>query len=121
MWLGKIALIMYVFSIAILFSAFYLNQIFNNPVLGANGNITFNALNTLMGTFRLNQQINTNLIFGDFIAAVTVLFGIVTGSTLSTAFTLIPYVDQSILLLQGILFDLASVFLWIYIVSNRSV
>lgn len=112
---------MYVFSIGILFSAYFLNQILNNPVLGANGNITFAALNTLMGSYAINQSINTSLIFGDFIAALTVLFGIVTGSTLSNAFTLIPFVNTSILLLQGILFDLASVFLWIYIVANRSI
>lgn len=120
MWIGKIAIIMYVFSIAILFSAYYLNQVFDNPALGANGNITFAALNTLMNSYALNQQINIDLVFGDFIAALTVLFGIVTGSTLTTAFTLIPFVDTSILLLQGILFDFASVLLWIYIVSGRS-
>src|SRR5574342_720098 len=110
MWIGKTAIIMYVFSVAILFSAYYLNQVFNNPALGANGNITFSALNTLMGSYSINEGVNAELVFGDFIAALTVLFGVVTGSTLTSAFTLIPFVDTSILLLQGILFDLASVF-----------
>lgn len=121
MYFGKIAIIMYIFSIAILFSSYYMNQIFNDPILGGNDNITFTALNTLMGSFSINSQINANLIFGDFISALVVLFGIVTGSTLNHAFQLIPFANTSILLLQGLLFDLASVFLWIFIVANRSI
>lgn len=112
---------MYTFSIAMLFGAYLMNQVFNDPILGGNNNITFAALDTLSQSFSLNQQVNASLIFGDFVAALTVLFGIVTGSTLNTAFQLIPFANTSILLLQGILFNLASVFLWIYIVSNRSI
>jgi hypothetical protein len=118
--MGKIALIMYAFSVAMLFGAYYMNQIFNDPILGGNDNITFDAMNTLAQSFSISEGVNASLLFGDFIAGLKVLFGIVTGSTINSSFQLIPFVDVSILLLQGIMFDLASVFLWIYIVSNRS-
>lgn len=122
MWLGKVAIICYVFSLFVLFFGYYLNTIFQDPVLTANTNITYNALNTLAASFALNQQINTSLIFGDFIAGLTVLFGILTGGPITELMTLgIPFMDGSIQLLFRIVFALSSVLLWIYIVANRSV
>lgn len=125
MWLGKIALIMFMFSVAMLFTGYYLNTIFNNPTLNANTNVSYNALNTLAGTFRLNQGVNTSLIFGDFTAALTVLFdpttGILFGGTITNAFSLIPYVDVSIQLFIRIIWAATNIFLWIYIVANRSI
>lgn len=122
MWLGKIAIIMYVFSLFTLFFGYYLNQIFQDPILTANTNITYNALTTLASSFALNQQINSALIFGDFIAGVTVLFGILTGGPVTELMTLgIPFLDGSIQLLFRLIFALSDVLLWIYIVANRSV
>jgi len=121
MWLGKVSIIMYAFSIAMLFGAYYMNQVFNDPVLASKDNITFDALDDLTrNRFALNQDINASLIFGDFISALKVIFGIITGSTLDDSLHLITG-DLNILLLQGIVFDLASVLLWIYIVSGRSI
>lgn len=123
MWLGKIAIICYVFSVFILFFGYYLNaNIFNDPVLNANTNITYNALNTLAASFALNQQINSSLIFGDFVNGMIVLFGVLTGGPITELMTLgIPFMDGSIQLLFRVIFALSSVFLWIYIVANRSV
>ena len=121
MWLGKIAIIMYMFSFGILFFGYYLNQIFQLPALSSNNSMTYSALSSLVGSYTISQEINASLIFGDFIAALTVLFGLLSGNILDTAFHSIPFMDASILLLQTAMFDIASVFLWIYIVSNRSV
>jgi len=104
-----------------MFFTYYVNTIFNDPTINSNNNITYNALKTLAGTFAINQQVNTSLIFGDFIAGLTVLFGILTGATIANAFSIFPFVDASITLLIQITFSLSSVFLWIYIVANRSV
>lgn len=112
---------MYIFSIGCLFSGYYVNQIFQNPALSGNSNITYNALHTLANSFAVNQQVNTSLIFGDFVAGLTVLFGILSGTTIANAFSIFPFVDAGITLLIQIVFSASSLFLWIYIVANRSV
>ena len=112
---------MYIFSLGSLFFTYYINLILPLPAVTNNPNTTFTSLQTLAGTFSLNQQINTSLIFGDFIAGLTVLFNIVTGTTIANAFSIFPFVDASITLLIQIMFSLTSAFLWIYIVANRSI
>lgn len=122
MWYGKISIILFVFSLGILFSSYYLNQIFNDPVLSSSA--TYTSLNTIMGTFSFNQQINTNLIFGDFISAFTLLGSLMSGSVFTTSLTIIQssgFADLSVGLLMGLLFDSASLFLLLYIISNRSI
>lgn len=135
MWIGKIAIIMYVFSVGSLFFTYEINQLFplnaitNAPhtcTWGPNLTVPFSCtsyegLSALAGSFSINQQVNTSLIFGDFIAGLTVLFGIITGETISNAFSIIPFVDASATLLIRICFTLSSAALWIYIVANRSV
>jgi hypothetical protein len=120
MWAGKIAIIMYIWSISMMFMLYYTNTIFKNATIASQGFYTYDALHTLAGTFAIHQQVNASLIFGDFIAALTVLFAIVTGQTISDAFSAFPFIDTSIQLLIQISFSLTSVFLWIYVVANRS-
>ena len=106
----------------ILFFAYYLNQVFNDPTIS--NNVTFSSLNTIMGTFTFSQQINTNLVFGDFISVFTLLGSLMSGSVFSSALTLIQnsgFADASVGLLMGILFDGGTVFLLMYIVSFRSI
>lgn len=106
----------------ILFFAYYINQYFNDPTL--NNNVTFSSLNTIMGTFTFSQQINTNLVFGDFISVFTLLGGLMTGSVFTSAMTIVQnsgFADASVSLLMGLLFDSGTVFLLMYIVSFRSI
>lgn len=113
---------MFMFSISLLFSTYYLNQIFNDPVI--NSSATYASLQTIMGTFTFNQQINTNLIFGDFISVFTLLGSLMSGSVFTTSLTIIQssgFADISVGLLMGLLFDSATLFLLLYIVSNRSI
>lgn len=122
MWYGKLSIIMFIYSLSILFSSYYLNQIFNDSVLSQSA--TYQSLNNLMGTFSFNQTINTNLIFGDFISVFTLLGSLMSGSIFTSSLTIIQnsgFGDMSVGLLMGLLFDSATLFLLLYIVSNRSV
>lgn len=122
MWYGKISIILFVFSIGILFSSYYLNQIFQDPVISSSA--TYTSLQTIMGSFAFNQQVNTGLIFGDFISAFTLIGSLMSGSIFTDSLTLVQnsgFADASVGLLMGIMFDSATLFLLIYIISNRSI
>lgn len=113
---------MWIFSLAILFSSYYINQIFNDPTLSQSA--TYTSLNTLMGTFAFTGNINTNLIFGDFISVFTLLGSLMSGSIFTSSFTIIQnsgYADVSVGLLMGLMFDSGTLFLLMYIISFRSI
>ena len=77
-----------------------------------------------MGTFQPNTQINSALIFGDFINTWTLLGGLISGSVFTSSLTIVQnsgFADLSVGLLMGLMFDSASVFLFLYFISNRSV
>ena len=136
MWFGKVAIIFYIFSVGALFSLYYVNTIFNDPTItnasttctwGLSANqfspfscTSYQALSVLAGTYKINQQVNSSLIFGDFIAGLTVLFGLLTGQTIANMITAIPFFDASWTLFANLMFTFSSVCLWIYIVANRS-
>jgi hypothetical protein len=100
---------------------YFANTFFNNTAIATQGSYTYDSLKTLASTFSVNQQINTNLIFGDFLAALKLIFSIVTGTTIAEAFRGLPYFSDSLQLLTSIVFSISSVFLWVYIVANRSI
>ena len=111
---------MYIWSFGSLFFTYYVNLILPLSSVNANPNTTFQALQTLSAGYSINQQINTSLIFGDFIAGLTVVFNIVTGTTIANAFAIFPFVDASITLLVQLVFTSSSAILWVFIVANRS-
>ena len=100
-----------------------MNLVFHDPVLAANQNLTDTAISQLAGKPQsvATQQIDPLLIFGDFIAGLKLLFAVVTGQTIATAMSIFPFVDTSVMLLIELVFVSASLFLWIYIISNRSI
>src|SRR3972149_4251323 len=118
MWLGKIAIIMYLFSISLLFSGYFIDNAYG---LNLFSGITFDSLDVIANKQVVDQEISVDLIFGDFIAGVRVMFGIITGDTIAQAFTLIPSFDEMWLLLVRIIFTLSSAMLWIFVVTGRSV
>lgn len=125
MWYGKLAIILFIFSIAILFSSYFMNQIFNDPLITAS--VTNQSLQTLAGTFQFNQDINTQLIFGDFLAVKNVVWSLMSGSAFTSAFGdtgvmhgLSYTASNYIAILMALLFNSSCVFLILYIVSNRS-
>ena len=127
MWYGKIAIIMWLFSFAIFFSAGYVNQIFNQAWLTSN--VTYSSINATGSTLAFNQQINTNFIFGDFLSVFTFLGNLFTGGYFNTAFgpagiaANIGFAgyDQWISMLMGLMFTSSTIFLLLYIISFRSI
>lgn len=117
MWLGKIAIILYVFAIGILFTGYYWDNVFGENLFSG---ATFEALDELANKNAVDQSISIDLIFGDFIAGVKVVFGILTGDTIYSALSLIPGFLSEWMLLTRITFTLSSALLWVYIVTGRS-
>lgn len=116
--MGKVAIIMYLFSIGILFFGYYIDYAFG---LNLWTGVTFDTLDALATKNAVDTTISVDLIFGDFIAGVQVLFGIVTGDTVSQAFGMIPGFQEVWMILVRIVFTLSSALLWIFIVTGRSV
>ena len=133
MWYGKLCVICFVFSIAILFSTYYINQVFNDPVITQS--TTYQSLGAIMASFNPNISPNPTLIFGDFISAFNLLKDLIAGGVFSTVFGhpsattsgdmgLLGnsgYYDASLQIFMGLLFDSATLFFILYIVSNRSI
>ena len=121
MWMGKIGLILYTFSLMGLVMAGWLNaEIFNNATLNANNDITQSTLNTDLLQFNLDPSVNTNLIFGDFITVFHLISGILTGAGISQFLGMLPFVDTyAHMFILGI-YGLTGFLLILYIVGNRS-
>lgn len=118
MWFGKVAIIMYLFSISLLFTGYYLDEVFQqDQFTGA----SFAALDEIAGKNTVNESISSELIFGDFIAGAKVLFGVVTAEPITQAFHLLPGFNAEWDLLVRLIFSLSSIFLWIYIITGRSI
>lgn len=137
MWFGKLSIILYIFSFAMVFGMYYMNlSIFHDPIITSS--VSYQSINNLVGTFAFNQNINSGLIFGDFLSVYNLLGGLMTGSaTIASPFAVIfgggggqtgqgliynsGFADASVGLFMAGLFDAATLFLLLYIVSNRSV
>lgn len=117
MWFGKIAIIMYLFSVSLLFSGYFIDQAYG---LNLFTGITFDSLDDLASKNAVDEEISIDLVFGDFVAGVRVVFGIVTGDTIAQAFALIPSFNETFMLLVRIIFSLSSAMLWVFIVTGRS-
>lgn len=113
---------MVLLSFGILFFGYYMTLAFpGNSTFSSNTNFTYTSLKTLANSFAVNQQINTSLIFGDFLAGLTVMAGIFIGAPIANALNGLPFVDTNILLLIQIIYGSSNLALWVYIVSNRSI
>lgn|SRR6185312_7929886 len=137
MWYGKLSIITYIFCFSMLFGMYYMNlSIFHDPVITAS--VSYQSINNLVGTFAFNQNINSGLIFGDFLSVYNLLGALMTGSaTVPNPFAEIfgggggigghgiiynsGFADASVGLFMGAIFDSATLFLLLYIISNRSV
>ena len=117
MWIAKIALILYVLSVAMLFAGAYMDDTFGENLFTGT---TYDSLDVLASTFEVDTEFSAEFIFGDFIAGLKIITGIVTGEVLTDAMALIPGFNIYWLLIIRILFTLASTLLVIYIVTGRS-
>lgn len=128
MWLGKIPLIMYLFSISLLFSGYYIDLAFGQnlftSVTVSNSNSTttkntFDYMKELLAKNKIEETTSTELIFGDFLAASRVIFSIVTGEPVAAAFNMLPNFDEVWMVMIQIIFTTSSVALWAYLIAGR--
>lgn len=116
-WLGKVGIIMYIFSIALTFSGYYVDQVFATNLFSS---VTEDSLQAMIAKYNVaGEQVTAELIFGDFITGIRVLFGIVTGSSITTALHLLPNFSNSWDIIVGLLFGLSTSFLWLNILTGR--
>ena len=122
MWYGKVGLIMVLLSLGIFFMGYYITTIFpNNTTFASNSHFTYNATKTLANSFKINNNINTSLIFGDFLNALIAMTGIFIGAPIADALSGLPFVGTDILLLVQIIYGSSNFALWVYIIANRSI
>lgn len=118
MWLGKISIILYLFSVGVLFGGYYIDTALGENLFQGS---SYDSLIAIANRNDINESISAELIYGDFIAGVRVLFSIMTGETITDAMSSLPHFDASWLLILRVLFTLGSSFLWIYLITGRSI
>lgn len=132
MRLGNVAIMMYLFSIGMVFFGYYVNELFPTTTLSASSTnmtgtktqtFTSETLQGLTTNFQatLQQQPNPLLIFGDFISGIKILFSVVSGIAIGDALVTsgIPFVDFHVQVLIALIFSVSSFFLWLHILTGR--
>lgn len=129
MWFGKVAIILYLFSFAIVFSAYYLNNTtFHDASISQTQTyVALQALENSTYAFT-NHQVDSALIFGDFVHVFQFIAALFTNGMFASAFGNSGVMNQSgwggydlsVGLFITIMFDAATTFLILYIISNRS-
>ena len=117
MWIAKIALILYVLSVAMLFSGAYIDETYGTDLFTGT---TFDSVDEIAATFKLDTDFSAEMIFGDFIAGLKVLGGLLTGEVITDAFALIPGFNIYWLLLIRLLFSLSTLLFMLYLATGRS-
>jgi hypothetical protein len=128
MWLGKIAWIMYLFSLSTLFMGYYVGSVFGQGIFttvtvsGSNSTSTqntFDYLNSLVNKHKINEALLPDLIFGDFVTVSKIIFGVITGEPIAAVISAFPNFDAVWALFFRIIFTISSVALWGYIIAGR--
>ncbi len=132
MRLGNVAIMMYLFSIGMVFFGYYVNELFPTTTLTeATTNMTGTKTHTftsetldgLKNNYQatIQQQPNPLLIFGDFITGLKIIFSIVSGIAIGDALVTsgIPFVDFHVQVLIALIFSVSSFFLWLHILTGR--
>lgn len=115
--MAKIPIIMYIFTASFTFSGFYIDYAFGLDLFSG---FTQDALEELIIP-TIDEEINIILIFGDFIAGLKVVFGILSGIAITDALSSLPNYDSLVWnLIVGIIYTTTSALLWVYIVTGRS-
>ena len=107
---------MYIFSISLTFSGYYVDQVFGTSLFP----ITEDDLDTLTERHNIaDETISAELIFGDFITGIRVVFGILTGQSITNALNLLPNVNMAWHYIAGLIFSVSTAFLWLNILTGR--
>lgn len=113
---------MAVWYVALLFFGYYVGAAFPSSSYNTNPHYTYTAIQTIANSFSsINDSVNTSLIFGDFIAGLTVMKGLFFGAPITDALSGLPFVSSNELLLIQLIYVTSEVALWVYIIANRSI
>lgn len=116
MWLGKLGIIAYVFSLSLTFSGYYVDQVFGTDLFP----ITEDNMNILVAKHNVpDETISAELIFGDFITGLRVLFAVLTGEAIVNALHLLPNFNGNWDYIVGLIFGVSTFFLWLNILTGR--
>ena len=122
MWYGKVSVIMFVFCFGLLFSAYFVNTTFHDPILNVEDKA---AIDAIIGSFTISPSIDSALIFGDFIHTKDILVNLLQGKVFTDANNLIVansgFGQEAVKTLMSLIFVSASAFFILYIISNRSI
>lgn len=108
---------MYIFSISLTFSGYYVDQVFATNLFPSVTNTLLTELTESNNV--VDETISVELIFGDFVTGVRVLFGILTGEAIYTALHLLPNFNGEWDYIVGLLFVTSTLFLWINLITGR--
>jgi len=117
MQLSQVSIIMYLFSICLTFSGYYIDQVFAQNLFNDYTSETLESLITRNNV--LDETITIELIFGDFIAGVRVIFGIMTGDVMTNIVEGLPNFNYEYSIIIRLLYITSTAFLWIKIVTGR--
>ena len=108
---------MYIFSISLTFSGYYIDQVFATNLFPS---VTNTILDEMIAKHNVSDEaITVELIFGDFITGIRVLFGILTGEAIYTALHLLPNFNTEWDYIVGLLFVTSTLFLWLNVLTGR--
>lgn len=99
-----------------MFSGYYIDLAFGQNLFDS---FTYDALDSLLSKHKVDQEPNIELIFGDFLAVVKVIGGILTGNAITGALAGFPNFDQVWIMAVQIMYTLGWVALWGYLVAGR--
>jgi len=117
MWLGKVSIIFYIFSISLTFSGYYVDQVFGLSLFSGTSSDDLESIITHNDI--TDTTISAELIFGDFVTGVRVLFGIMTGQILTDALDSLPSFNDTWFYGIRIFFTTSTAFLWINLITGR--
>lgn len=107
---------MYIFSISLTFSGYYVDEVFGTNLFP----ITEDDLETLGERHNVaGESVSAELIFGDFITGIRVIFGILTGDSIANALNLLPNMNIEWMIIVKLLFGISTAFLWLNILTGR--
>lgn len=121
MW-AKLAVILYLFSFLLLIIGLWVEDATNHQIF-PNRNLIQQRLESQINAQRLDpNNVNAGItyIFGDYLSAARILFGVVTGEAVFFVLQQIPiFANYYVYIIITILYTFSTVMLVVYIIGNR--
>lgn len=122
MWVGKFAIIAWLFSSVMFFVGYMMETGMGVELFtGATQDSLETMIDANQETVDEEGQLNPTEIFSQFTAGGSVLFGIVTGGIISDMIGQLPMVNEAIMLLIRFLYSFSSAILFVNIITGRDI